>query len=174
MSDPFAVLGLGRLSTAEEVHAAYRALAKACHPDLNRTDEEAAQKQMVRLNVAYAEALKEIERRGEHTVLPDAFAVAKRLYERGLAGSALRILDRAPQQDGEWFALQGAILLRLGEAEAAHESYRAAVRMEPGNTAYRAGALEAAVRLRRQQTAFGRVARWARRMVRPAGPLRAK
>lgn len=168
MDDPFATLGLGRLSTADEVHAAYRALAKACHPDLHQTREKDAQDSMVRLNLAYAEALRLIERgSAQRTVLPDAFKTAQRLHERGQNGRALRILNRAPLRDASWYALQGAILLRLGEAEAAHGSYRAAVRLEPKNEEYRAGALAAAVRMRRQQTALGRLGCLARRALHP-------
>ena len=132
---------------------------------------------MVRLNLAYDRAMKLIRERAENeqeTILPDAFAVAQQLFARGLVRDALRMLNRAPLRDGPWYALQGAILLRLGEAEAAHTSYRAAVRLEPGNEAYRAGALQAAVRMRREKTPVGKIARWARRAVHPVHTARIK
>ena len=84
------------------------------------------------------------------------------------------MLNRAPLRDGPWYALQGAILLRMSEAKAAHASYRAAVRMEPGNETYRAGALQAAVRMRREQTPIGKIARWARKAAHPQYRLRVK
>lgn len=175
MEDPFAVLGLGCLATAEEVHAAYRMRAKACHPDLHRTNEEAAQAEMIRLNVAYAEAVKQIEKRGAGGyVLPDAFKAAQRLYSRGQLGSALRMLTRAPQRDAEWYGLRGEILLKLDKAEEAHASYRAAVRLCPNERKYRAGALEAAVRMRKEQTALGKMARFARQMTHPLRAVRGR
>ena len=168
VEDPFAALGLKGLCTAEEIRAAYHALAKKCHPDLNRADTAAAQAQMVRLNLAYAEAMKLVRRQQEPiTVLPDAFAVAQRLFSRGMYDSALRMLNRSAARDGAWYALQGAALLKMGEAEAAHASYRAAVRLEPQNEVFRAGALEAAVRMRTQRTPIGRAVCWARRAVHP-------
>ncbi len=132
---------------------------------------------MVRLNLAYDRAMKLIRERAENeqeTILPDAFAVAQQLFARGLVRDALRMLNRAPLRDGPWYALQGAILLRMGEAKAAHASYRAAVRMEPGNETYRAGALQAAVRMRREQTPIGKIARWARKAAHPQYRLRVK
>ena len=100
-------------------------------------------------------------------MLPDAFAVAQRLFSRGMYDSALRMLNRSAARDGAWYALQGAALLKMGEAEAAHASYRAAVRLEPQNEVFRAGALEAAVRMRKQRTPIGRAVCWARRAVHP-------
>ena len=159
------------------MRAAYRALAKAWHPDVNRANESAAQEMMVRLNLAYDRAMKVVRERAQgeqETILPDAFAVAQQLFVRGLVRDALRMLNRAPLRDGPWYALQGAILLRLGEPGAAHASYRAAVRLEPGNEAYRAGALQAAVRMRRKPTVADKITRWVRRAVYPLRVARIK
>lgn len=175
VEDPFAALGLNGLCTVEEIRAAYHALAKKCHPDLNRADTAGAQERMVRLNLAYAEAIRMVKNHEEPlSVLPDAFDVARRLFERGMCDSALRMLNRAALRDGAWYALQGAVLLKMDEAEAAHTSYRAAVRLEPENESFRAGALEAAVRMRKQHTPMGRVAHWARKAVHPRRQTRIK
>lgn len=40
--DPYAVLGLGRSASDEEVRSAFRRLAKSCHPDLHPGDKAAA------------------------------------------------------------------------------------------------------------------------------------
>jgi hypothetical protein len=54
-SDPFAVLGLARNSTPEEIRAARRELARLHHPDAGGDVE-----QMRRINVAAADALRAI------------------------------------------------------------------------------------------------------------------
>lgn len=51
-NDPYAVLGLSRGASKEEVTKAYRKLAKKYHPDLNPGDEAAAKK-MAEVNAAY-------------------------------------------------------------------------------------------------------------------------
>lgn len=50
--DPYAVLGVARSASKDEVTQAYRKLAKKYHPDLNPGDEEAA-KRMAEVNAAY-------------------------------------------------------------------------------------------------------------------------
>ena len=52
INDPYAVLGVSRGASKEEVTKAYRKLAKKYHPDLNPGDEEAAKK-MAEVNAAY-------------------------------------------------------------------------------------------------------------------------
>ncbi len=53
--DPFAVLGVDETATAEQIQAAYRARAKALHPDLTAGDEahrDAAEAAMAALTAA--------------------------------------------------------------------------------------------------------------------------
>jgi hypothetical protein len=51
MADPFAVLGVERGASPEEVSAAYRRLAKRWHPD--RSAERQAARRMAEINAAY-------------------------------------------------------------------------------------------------------------------------
>ena len=60
MSTPFEELGLRAWASPEEIRAAYRTLVKQCHPDMvqDPVQKEAAQQRMIRLNLAYEEALR--------------------------------------------------------------------------------------------------------------------
>ena len=52
MIDPYAVLGISKGATTEEIKAAYRKKAKECHPDLH-PDDPSAQEKMNQVNQAY-------------------------------------------------------------------------------------------------------------------------
>ncbi|MDR0928330.1 MAG: tetratricopeptide repeat protein [Oscillospiraceae bacterium] len=165
MQNPFAALGLQGSADAEQVRAAYHAQVKRCHPDAVADAKEKliAQEKLVRLNLAYAEALRQVSAREAGAVsLPDAVQVARKLLQQGHADSALRVLLKAPARDAEFFALQGDILMKQGEAEAAHTAYRSAIRLDDLNPLYREAALRAAVQMRRQKTLGGKVRGWAR------------
>lgn len=58
MQDPYAVLGVSRTATDEEITSAYRKLARKYHPDLNPGDKTAEAK-MKEINAAY-EMIKDI------------------------------------------------------------------------------------------------------------------
>ena len=140
MNNPFEVLGLTGWATPDEIRGAYRTLARQCHPDMIRdpSEKEAAQQRMVALNLAYEEALRLASPRPQaaSSVTPEvscaeAVLMARRAMARGNPEGALRSLSRSETN------------------ESAHQSYREAVRRNPDNREYRAGALEAAVTLKK-------------------------
>ena len=149
----FEVLGLTFDADQAQVHAAYRSHVKRCHPDQfqEKEQQDRAQEQLIRLNLAYEEALRITTQRqmGFHTVsLADSKRLAQNLYEQKRYESALRQLARADVKDGEWYFIQGNILMELKQFATAHQSYREAVRRDPDNLEYRRGALAAAVAVR--------------------------
>ena len=165
MQDPFGVLGIASSASVEQVRAAYHACVKRCHPDRMRDKaaQLAAKDELVRLNLAYKEALRQAEeRREKRIVMPDAMHVARKLYEQGQLDSALRTLNKAPSRDASWFALQGSILLKKREAEAAHASFRTAVRMCPDNKEYWNMKLDAGVEMRKKKNIRSRMGSWVR------------
>ena len=132
-----------------QVHAAYRSRVKRCHPDQfqEKEQQEQAQEQLIRLNLAYEEALRITAQRqvGFNAVsVEDAKLMARKLYDQRRYENALRQLARASQKDAEWFFIQGDILMQLRQYAGAHQSYREAVRRDPENLTFRRGAFEAA------------------------------
>ena len=149
----FEVLGLNFNADQAQVHAAYRSHVKRCHPDRfhNQEEQDAAQEEMIQLNLAYEEALRIAAQRqvAVQTVsLSEAKRLAKNLYEQKRYEYALRQLARANGKDAEWFFIQGNILMELKQFATAHDSYREAVRRDPDNLTFRRGALNAAVAVR--------------------------
>lgn len=168
MQNPFAMLGLDPTASEEQVRAAYHERVKRCHPDCvqGADAQERAQAKLVQLNLAYAEAIKRVSHRAAGAVgIQDAKKMARRLMEEGRIDSALRMLNKAQDRDAEWFDLQGSILLKKGEVEAAHACFRTAVRLEPDNNRHRELALNAGVLMRKQKTLKGRMTGWARTIV---------
>lgn len=170
MNDPFEVLGLRPTAGADEVRAAYRALVKQHHPDKFPDAErrKAAQQKMVALNLAYEEAYHLATSRRVNTyvsALPmeDAVSLAAKMLRQHSPESALRQLMRAESRSGAWYAMQGRILMQMEQYDSAHQSYREAVRLEPNNNAFRQGALDAAVAMKKAQTFRGKVSRLLRR-----------
>ena len=166
MNNPFEVLGLKGLATPDEIRSAYRALARQCHPDMIRdpAEKEAAQMRMVALNLAYEEALRLASPRGTIPVTPtlssaEAVLMAQRAMARNNPEGALRSLIRCEEKDGEWYYMQGKVLMAMEQFDSAHQSFREAVRRDPGNNVYRAGALAAAVALQKEQKLPGKVRR---------------
>ena len=158
MNNPYEVLRLKGWATQDEVRSAYRALARQCHPDMiqDPAEKQAAQEQMVRLNLAYEEALRLSSPRPHNPAAaelssPEAILMAQRSMARENPEGALRSLLRCEQRDSEWYYMQGKVLMAMEEYDSAHQSFREAVRLSPDNNVYRCGALEAAVALQKSK-----------------------
>ena len=172
MNNPFEVLGLKGLATPDEIRSAYRALARQCHPDMiqDPAEKEAAQTRMVALNLAYEEALRLASPRINSPVTPElssaeAILMAQRAMARDNPQGALRSLIRCEERDGDWYYMQGKVLMALDEYDSAHQSFRQAVRMDPENNVYRAGALAAAVAYQKEQKLPGKMKKAFRQLV---------
>lgn len=119
-NNPFTILGLSPSASAADVRAAYRALVKQCHPDqyADPAQQQAAKEKLVRLNLAYEEALKLTAPRKEmpytHTLPPeDAMILARKMLKQQNPASALRQLQRSNSRDTQWYALHGEVLMAL-------------------------------------------------------------
>ena len=164
MNNPFEVLGLKGWAGPDEIRSAYRALVKQCHPDMiqDPSEKEAAQNRMVALNLAYEEALRLASPRPHSSgITPDvscaeSILLAQRAMARDNPEGALRALSRCEKKDGEWYYMQGRVLMALEEYDSAHQAFREAVRFSPDNNVYREGALDAAIASQKAGTLQGK------------------
>ena len=92
--------------------------------------------------------------------------MAQRAMARDNPEGALRSLVRCEKRDSEWYYMQGKVLMAMEEFSSAHQSFREAVKLDPENNVYRAGALAAAVALQKSQKLPGRVRKVFRSIVR--------
>ncbi len=160
----YETLGLKWGATQDEVRAAYHALAKNYHPDhcTERGKQDAAQEQMIRLNLAYEEAMRTASQRRVVQNTGLSLEESKRLAVK-MGGmkrweSALRYLERAECKDAEWYYLRGNAQMNLKEWGEAHRSFREAVRLEPDNLTYRRGAFDAACAVKKHNKPLRRCA----------------
>ncbi len=164
MNDPFEILGVPAGADEKTIRQAYHQQARRWHPDQFQDEKqrEDANRRMVALNHAYEEALSKCGS-GTAASLPrklsceDAMEVAEKMLAKGYPESALQQLLRASSRSAAWYALQGKVLMTMSQYQSAEQSYREAVRMDPDNIRYRAGALDALVAFRESRTLTGRL-----------------
>ncbi|MBR5345647.1 MAG: DnaJ domain-containing protein [Clostridia bacterium] len=164
MSDPFLILGIEETSDETLVRHAYHRMARKWHPDQfqDEAQREEANRRMVALNHAYEKALAHCSPKKQSSLpmvisCEDALELGGKMLDKGFPESALQQLLRASSRSAAWYAMQGKVLMEMSQYESAEQSYREAVRMEPDNIRYRAGALDALVALRESKTLGGRL-----------------
>ncbi len=162
MNNPFEVLGLRGWADQEEIRNAYRALVKQCHPDMIQDPvlKQEAQARMVALNLAYEEALRLASPKVQATEeMPTAAVIlmAERSLSRNNPEGALRQLLKCDKRDGDWYYMQGRVLMAMEQYESAHQSFRQAIKLCPDNNVFRSAALAAVIEQRKEETIQGRV-----------------
>lgn len=165
MTDPYAVLGVSKNATDDEVKNAYRELARKYHPD-NYADNplsDLAGEKMKEINEAYDSIMAE-RRAGKtsggtytgNTGGASSFPDVRNLINQGRLEQAQEVLDGVPPQsrDAEWYFLNGTVLYRRGWFDQAFTSFSAASRMDPNNPEYRNAVQNAARQQGRQYNPY--------------------
>lgn len=165
MTDPYAVLGVSKNATDDEVKNAYRELARKYHPD-NYADNplsDLAGEKMKEINEAYDSIMAE-RRAGKtsggtytgNTGGASSFPDVRNLINQGRLEQAQEVLDGVPPQsrDAEWYFLNGTVLYRRGWFDQAFTSFSTASRMDPNNTEYRNAVQNAARQQGRQYNPY--------------------
>ena len=135
--DPYAVLGVSRNASEEEIKSAYRRLARQYHPDHYASDPAAAreaEEKMKEINEAYELLTRAPSGNGGSTT----FADIRVKINHGLFAEAELLLDRMPEgsHTAEWHYLKSVLLFRRGWQNDAMREIEMACMMEPGNAEY--------------------------------------
>jgi len=171
--EAFRTLGLTLSADVDAVKAAYHQQVKRCHPDqfTDKDRQEQAQEELVRLNLAYREALRAAQGNKDCAaaqLTPDqAKASARHFYRVGEYESALHQLRRTDLHDAEYHYLKGQILTALRQYGNAHQAYRAAAQQDPTNREYHRAAFDAAMAYKKHRQLPYRLADWAGDFLRP-------
>ena len=163
MADPYAVLGIPRNATDEQLKDAYRALARKYQEDSLASGPlaDVAKRKMEELDRAYDAIV--AERRGQTAYTSDQssytnagnggynayggsaysgsqFGDVRAQINSGRIDDAEMILDGIPigSRTAEWYFLKGQIQQRRGWFDEAYKNYSAACQRDPGNTEYAA------------------------------------
>lgn len=147
MTDPYAVLGVSKNATDDEVKNAYREMAKKYHPD-NYADNplsDLAAEKMQEINDAYDQIMNERRGGGSNASggsydpnAPSSFPEVRNLINQGRLEQAQELLDGVSphSRNAEWYFLNGTVLYRRGWFDQAYTSFVTASRMDPGNEEY--------------------------------------
>lgn len=148
MNDPYAVLGVSRDATDEQIKTAYREKARKYHPD-NYADNplsDLAAEKMKEINEAYDAIMAQRRNQADDfsggyrsADMNSNFPEVRSLISQGKLEEAQEVLDGVPpgSRDAEWYFLNGTVQYRRGWFDNAFTSFATASRMDPGNAEYR-------------------------------------
>jgi len=155
MNDPYAVLGVARSASDDEIKKAYRDLARKYHPD-NYHDNplaDLAQEKMKEINEAYDTITRERTASGSgnqsysgsyqtgyhqsSSYGGSAFYEVRNALNAGNLGLAEQLLNASSNRNAEWNFLMGSLFHRKGWMDEAKNYYQRAVNMDPNNSEYR-------------------------------------
>jgi curved DNA-binding protein CbpA len=145
MTDPYAVLGVSKNASDDEIKKAYRELARKYHPD-NYADNplsHLADEKMKEINDAY-DAIMNSRRGGGNGSTGGGynsnggFKDIRDMINRGQIDQAQVVLDGVPieKRNAEWYFLSGMVQYRRGYFDSAYSSFATACRLDPTNAEY--------------------------------------
>ena len=152
MNDPYAVLGVSRNATDEEIKKAYRQLSRKYHPDanINNPNKEQAEEQFKEVQQAYEQIMQDKQYGGNayrnfagrgtsqsnNTDSIEMQAAINFIRSRHYQ-EALNVLSGIGERNGKWYYVSAIANSGLGNNATAQQHVEEAVRREPSNFEYR-------------------------------------
>ena len=147
MKDPYAVLGVPKTASVDEVKKAYRDLARKYHPDnyVNNPLADLAEEKMKEINEAYDAIIKSRASSSGYTGSSnraysgsgkDCYAEIRRAISANDIAYAEELLSQISIRDAEWNFLMGSVMLRKGWYDSARSYFQRAYSMDPTNPEY--------------------------------------
>lgn len=162
MYDPYAVLGVKRDATDEEIKKAYRSLSRKYHPDanVNNPNKDQAEEKFKEIQQAYQQIMDEREHGGAGSYGSGGYGgfggyggqqrstgandeestykqAAANYIRSGHYSEAINVLNSIKTRDARWYYLSAIANSGSGNNVTALEHARQAAGMEPGNMEYR-------------------------------------
>lgn len=141
MKNPYAVLGVAKDATDEQIKGAYRELARKYHPDNYEEQpmKDLAQEKMNEINQAYDQIIEERKGTRSNQSANGGYSEIARLIGEGQYEQAQLLLDGVPinQRTAHWYFLSGNVQYNRGWYDEAYTNYSTAYRMDPNNIEYR-------------------------------------
>jgi molecular chaperone DnaJ len=161
MTNPYAVLGVTREATDEEIKKEYRKLSRKYHPDsnINNPNAKQAEQKFKEIQVAYDQIQKEKEggytsngygdfsgfggfngfggyqqRQNQESINIQA---VKNYINNGYFKEAMNVLNTISNQDAEWYYYSAICHAGLGNEAMALEHSKRATTMDQNNFQYR-------------------------------------
>ncbi len=155
INDPYAVLGVARGASEDEIKKAYRKLSRKYHPDanINAKDPEAVEKKFREVQEAYNQIMDEKSGNGSsyssygygygqnaqstgqseedaHLMAAMNYINARRYNE------ALNVLESIENRSARWYYFSSVANMGLGRQDIGKEHAKRAVDMDPGNAEF--------------------------------------
>jgi curved DNA-binding protein CbpA len=145
--DPYKVLGVSPNASNEEIKQAYHTLVKKYHPDnyVNNPIADLAAEKMKEINTAYDMIMKMRNGNGGSNSYDgssgysggnQSYAVIRNYISYGNLDKAEELLMQITDRNADWYFLMGSIYYRRGWMDQAHDCFRQASAMDPGNPEY--------------------------------------
>ncbi|MBQ3080318.1 MAG: DnaJ domain-containing protein [Clostridia bacterium] len=143
MTDYHRILGVAKNATQDEIHHAYRELARRWHPDRFADGPERAwaEEKMVSINSAYNALVSHLHAAASSGA--DRFSEALLLIEAGQLSRARKVMCAMEERDAEWNYHFGVMLTKRGDYKKAVTYLSIAVHQESDNQTYHQALQEA-------------------------------
>lgn len=152
MTDPYAVLGISRNASMDEVKKAYRQLSRIYHPDanINNPNKAQAEEKFKQIQEAYNQIVYEKEHgagsyssnsgyyggfSGNGYGDPKLQAAINFIRNRQF-NEAMAVLEAVQDRNARWYYLHAYASAGLGNIIRAQDDAKMALRMEPTNSDY--------------------------------------